>query len=194
MRTSTGWHLLGAISIIAAALIVGGCGATPNGQRTASEEETPTPQPTEMGTSERIAFGRWEASENRDLPPAIWTANADGSDPRPVGDQRGWYMEWSPDRSHLLFDFVDDDGNEQIGRVNPDGSGFVQLTSGEAFYADPAYSSDAKQIAFTYSPVPDGDPDFHLQVWIMDADGSAPRESGKMTAPPRRWPVHERDP
>lgn len=123
--------------------------------------------------TERIAFGRWGASEGRSRPPALWTANADGSDARPVGDQRGWYMEWSPDRSHLIFDLVVD-SSARIATIRPDSSGYRELTTGEGWHGDPAYSPDGRTIAFAYSATTSLEPET-AELWLMEADGSNPR-------------------
>lgn len=149
----------------------------------ACSPETPAPTPLESVTTatvvpeaaidpdgERIAFGRWGPTEDLSTEPAMWTVNPDGSDPRPVGNQRGWYMEWSPDRTHLLFD-LGIDGSEHIATIRPDGSGFTQLTTGEGFFADAAYSPDGSTIVFAYSPTPSLEPDT-ARLWVMNADGS----------------------
>lgn len=164
-----------AFAILATALALSGCASATGEQR-----QTPSSPPSETAAAridpqQRIAFGRWSATGDRNVPPVMWTANADGSDPQPVGEQRGWYIEWSPDRTHMLFDFADDDGNEHIGRVNPDGSDFRQLTEGAGFFADPAYSPDGETIVFSFSPVPESDPAWRMQLAVMGADGSDPR-------------------
>lgn len=99
--------------------------------------------------------------------------HADGSDSRAVGGQRGWYIEWSPDRSHMIFD-LEVDGSEHIAIVRPDGSAFTQITVGDGFHADPAYSPDGRSIAYAYAPVASVEPD-SAALWVMDADGSNPR-------------------
>lgn len=169
--------------ILALVSVLASCSSPPE-SAPSTEESTSPPAATPTDPTERIAFGRWGADQNRGVPPQIWTANADGGDMRQVGDQHGWYLEWSPDRTHLLFDFLDPDGNAQIGRVNVDGSGYAQLTSGVGFFADPAYSPDGTVIAFTYGAVPEEDPNFEASVWLMNADGSnqrpllSPEDSG----------------
>ncbi|WP_062465862.1 TolB family protein [Demequina maris] len=163
-----------------AALLAGCAGAagptidapvTPSATEAPSAEATATP----LDPAGRIAFGRWSATEDRGAPPVMWTVATDGSDPRPVGEQRGWYMEWSPDHATLIFDLLDADGNEQIATIAPDGTGYTALTSGTGFHGDPAYSPDGSTIVFDYSDVPESDPAWTQALWVMDADGSHPR-------------------
>ena len=153
-----------------------GCNAAGDAAAPSEDRASSSSTPGPIDTADRVAFGRWGANEERNGIPLMWTANADGSDPRPVGDQRGWYMEWSPDRTHLIFDFADDNGNEQIATINPDGTDFAQLTTGAGFYADAAYSPDGGTIVFSHSPVPESDASFRQELWIMDADGSNRRQ------------------
>ncbi len=91
-----------------------------------------------------------------------------------MGDgQRGWYIEWSPDRSHLIFD-LEVGGSEHIATVRPDGSDYTQITKGEGFFADPAYSPDGGSIAYAYAPGASIEPD-SAALWVMDSDGSNQR-------------------
>jgi Tol biopolymer transport system component len=100
--------------------------------------------------------------------------NPDGSDPRAVGGaQRGWYIEWSPDRSHLIFD-LEVDGSEHIATVRLDGSEYAQITEGDGFFADPAYSPHDGSIAYAYAPGASVEPD-SASLWVMEADGSNAR-------------------
>lgn len=157
------------VTLAAVTALVGCTAATEPVPRTS---DVASPSPTApRGDADRIAFGRWDTGADLDRPPALWTANADGSDPRPVGNQHGWYMEWSPDRTHLVFDLPDDQGNEHIATVQPDGSDFVQLTSGTGFFGDPTYSPDGATIVFSHSPVRENEDGFAAQLWVMDADG-----------------------
>lgn len=169
-----GW----AVGAAACALLVLGAGlagCTPQASAPAdgSAASSTTEPPLIDDPTERITFGRWGASEDRSRPPALWTANADGSDPTPVGDQRGWYTEWSPDRSHLIFDLAVGP-SEHVATIRPDGSEYTQLTTGDGFHGDPAYSPDGQTIAFAYSATTSLEPET-AQLWLMEADGSNPR-------------------
>lgn len=168
--------LLGSLAAVGLlALLLSGCAAdVPTSEQQTTESSSPAPEPTPFDTSDRIAFGRWGANDDRSQPPVLWTVNPDGSDPRAVGSgQRGWYIEWSPDHSHLIFD-LEVDGNEHIATVRPDGSEYSQITKGDGFFGDPAYSPDGGSIAYAYAPGASVEPD-SASLWVMDADGSNPR-------------------
>ena len=63
--------------------------------------------------------------------------------------------------------FVSDrDGDPEIFKIEPDGSGLVQLTSNAAWDTDPSWSPDGTRLAFSSNR--DGDDD----VYVMNADGS----------------------
>lgn len=171
------------VALVATAALLVGCTAQPPAAPSSGDPPSPASSPSPASATEptldsadRIAFGRWAPGEDLGEPPVIWTANPDGSDERPAGSQRGWYIEWSPDRSHLIFDFVDPQGNTQIGTVKPDGSDFTQLTTGTAFNADPAYSPDGSTIVFSHSPVGEEAQGFEPHLWVMEADGTNARE------------------
>ena len=147
---------------------------------TAAEPAASDPPPSDG--AERIAYSLGEAPDSRR--PALWTINPDGSDAQPVGDQLGQYPDWSPDRTHLVFDYFGDDGRVHIGRIAPDGTGFAQLTD-DVFSGEPDYAPDASTIVLSKSPVADEyAPGFTTTLWLMDADGSnarlllAPAEAG----------------
>lgn len=63
--------------------------------------------------------------------------------------------------------FVSDrDGEPEIFKIEPDGTGLVQLTSNSAWDTDPSWSPDGTKLAFSSNR--DGDDD----VYVMNADGS----------------------
>jgi Tol biopolymer transport system component len=167
--TRVGPRAVGVGLLGAGVLLLAGCGgaAEPTGSGTTTSTTTTAPS-----TSDRIAFTRWATPGTGQ--PSLWTADADGSDARPVGDQLGWFPAWSPDRTHLLFDVFDDDGRDQVARVDPDGTGLQVLTDAE--YSEAAdYSPDGRTIVFDRSPVGEDHPDFRTALWVMDADGSDQR-------------------
>ena len=124
----------------------------------------------EAAGDDRIAFTRW-ASDNTH--PLLWTANIDGSDPAPVGDQVAWFPDWSPDRRLLLFNFADENGDEQIATIRPDGSDLTLLTEGVGYNEAPDYSPDGGGIIYAHSDVHVDDPGFGgTGLWLMNSDGS----------------------
>ena len=73
----------------------------------------------------RIAFSRADDAIGGF---ALWTATPSGGDQQRLTPGAAYFPSWAPDRSHLLFDFPDENGGEQIGRMGADGSNFQQLT------------------------------------------------------------------
>jgi TolB protein len=121
----------------------------------------------------RIAFGRFDPVIGGY---ALWTARASGSRQRRLTPGQAYFPSWSTDRTHLLFDFPDARGNEQIARIGRNGFGFEQLTflPGISEIAD--YSPNGRKIVFGHSPTLPDQPNFQTSVWVMRADGSNARE------------------
>jgi Tol biopolymer transport system component len=121
----------------------------------------------------RIAFSRLDEALGGF---ALWTAAADGTDQQQLTESPAYFPSWAPDRTHLLFDFPDENGDEQIGRIDADGSNFRQLTdlAGVSEVAD--YSPSGESIVFDrFVPDPNGgDRPFFTSIWVMDADGGDP--------------------
>jgi TolB protein len=77
---------------------------------------------------------------------------------------------WSPDGNTIVFhDRID--GNSEICIINPDGSGFKNLTNDAARDAGPSWSRDGKDVAFVTSR---GEPPGATRLYLMSADGSDP--------------------
>ncbi len=124
----------------------------------------------EAAGDDRIAFTR-QATDFTD--PLLWTANIDGSDPAPVGDQAAWFPDWSPDRRLLLFGFTDANGDDQIATIRPDGSDLTLLTGGTGYNEAPDYSPDGESIIYAHSDVRPEDSDFvGTGLWLMNSDDS----------------------
>ena len=109
----------------------------------------------EAAGEDRIAFTRWSTDNTH---PLLWTANIDGSDPAPVGDQAAWFPDWSLNRRLLLFDFTDENGDEQIATIRPDGSDLTFLTEGVGYNEAADYSPDGGTIIYAHSDVHSDDP------------------------------------
>jgi TolB protein len=141
----------------------------------ADEPSPSAPAPSESDLPEtagddRIAFTRFATDINH---PILWTANIDGSNPAPVGDQTAWFPDWSPDRTLLLFGFTDENDDDQIATIRPDGSELTLLTEGVGYNEAPDYSLDGKSIIYAHSDVRPEDPNFGgTELWLMNSDGS----------------------
>ena len=118
----------------------------------------------------RIAFSRYDPRIDGF---ALWSARPDGSHGRRLTRGQAYFPDWSPDRARIVFDFPDEDGDEQIATVRADGTGFRQLTDlpGVSECAD--YSPDGRHVVFDrYDPAQD---EFFTSLWVMRSDGSRAR-------------------
>ena len=80
----------------------------------------------------------------------VFVANPDGSNELQLFAMTSEGTDWSADGSRIAFDFIDGTNTVQIGTINPDGSGLVQLTFDSAFHASPTWSPDGKRIAIDF--------------------------------------------
>ena len=116
----------------------------------------------------RIAFSRVDPAIGGF---ALWSTTPAGTDQRRLTQGQAYFPAWSPDRSHLLFDFPDENGDEQIGRVDADGSDLRQLTDLPGVSEAADYSPNGREIVFDRY-VPQDDQPFFTSLWVMNADGS----------------------
>jgi len=96
----------------------------------------------------------------------VFVANPDGTSELQLFAMSSEGTDWSADGSRIAFDFFDGT-TAQIGTINPDGSGFVQLTFDGAFHASPTWSPDGKRIAFDF----ESDSEHGIQI-IDASDGT----------------------
>ncbi|TNM36165.1 hypothetical protein FHP29_18420 [Nocardioides albidus] len=100
--------------------------------------------------------------------------NADGSGQTrlthtPVSEGK---PAWSPDGTRLAFVRIDDaanGGDREIWTMHADGTHQTRLTANAAEDDHPSWAPDGSRIAF------DSDRDSYGQVYVMNADGSGPR-------------------
>jgi Tol biopolymer transport system component len=115
----------------------------------------------------------------------IVTVNLNGSNEHVLTDPslNAQVPNWSPDSKHIVFEMYPS-GTADIGIVNADGSGFVQLTSGggrvSSFAA--SFSPDGTKIIFSRSMSTGG-----LDLFTMNPDGSHMTQITQ-TAAPELWP------
>ncbi len=83
----------------------------------------------------------------------------------PAGSTFNIEPRWAPDGSAIVF-MSNRGGGQQIYRMNPDGSGIVQLTN-NASAGDPFWSPDSKRISFGSDREGGG----KLNIFLMDSDG-----------------------
>jgi Tol biopolymer transport system component len=112
----------------------------------------------------------------------IYAMNADGSGKRRLTRNAAFDCcpSWSPDGTKILFTSARD-GNDEIYVMNADGSGQRAISpspSTQEFH--PAWSPDGRTIAFASDragrPCPGlSGPGCNWEIYVMNADGSAPR-------------------
>ena len=131
----------------------------------------------------RIAF---ESTRSRHWIAEIYMMNPDGKRVRRLTKHPEYDSApaWSPDGQKITFLSYRDLNRIEAGGIilseiyvmNPDGTNLINLTqSVERPDGVSSWSPDGKQIAFTSSEFFKWDNLFHSNIWVMDADGSNPR-------------------
>lgn len=128
-------------------------------------------QPT-WSADGRIAFLRWDMGEDAD----IWVMDAaDGSNAVNLTDDQGHTSQhepaWSPGQPGRIAYSSVANGVAHIWTMNPDGSDKQELTTGNVYDFEPAWSPDGRDIVFgrTGSIVPGSD------LFVVNAAGSSLR-------------------
>jgi Tol biopolymer transport system component len=118
-------------------------------------------------------------------------ARRDGSDPRPLAPAPGYDAEATVSRDGWIVFTSMRDGDLDLYKVRPDGTGLVRLTDALGYDGGGVFSSDGKRIAWRASrprtPAEIADyrallaqrlvrPTIPLELWIMDADGRNQRQ------------------
>ncbi|GGZ06380.1 protein kinase domain-containing protein [Streptomyces avidinii] len=110
---------------------------------------------------------------------AVWTANADGSNPRRITSVAGGRVSWSPDGSRLAV-LRKEDGVQQLFVVGVADGVARRLTSGRGQVEDPAWSPDGRSIAVCMQTPSD---DWQIHVVDPAAPDRAPQQVTRLPHP-----------
>ncbi|MEV4946972.1 protein kinase [Streptomyces sp. NPDC053755] len=103
---------------------------------------------------------------------AVWTANADGTNPRRLASIAGGRVSWSPDGTRLAV-LRKVSGVQQLFTVETADGTAKQVTTGSTRVEDPAWSPDGKRIAVC---VEAGKGNWQIHLADPGAPGTAPRQ------------------
>ncbi|WP_243073661.1 hypothetical protein [Microbacterium sp. SS28] len=150
------------ISLLAIALSLAGGVAAEAANESSDRADKPSNGP--------IAFGGWDpAIDNFSL----WAAAADGSGQVRLTDGPANFSDWSPDGTRIAFDYADETG-VHIATIAADGSDRRALTVAPGIQEAPKWAPDGNLIV--YNGFPFGEDPFTISIWVMNADGSQPRQ------------------
>jgi Tol biopolymer transport system component len=109
----------------------------------------------------------------------LWTANADGSGPRQITNERGDVLDYTaaPDGSRIAYVVRESQQATSLWAINLDGTGRTRLSPANdpSLYASPAWSPAGDVIVYTLrSVVPSGAPAATIgtsKLWAVAPDG-----------------------
>ncbi len=119
-------HSFAVLALLAVPTMVG-CAAVPAEDDAASESAAELNRP-----NGRIAYFRLDADIDDYR---LYTANPDGTKVRLVTNDivTANFAHWSPDGKRIVYDFIDDTGNQQLASIKADGTDRKVLTNSGVF-------------------------------------------------------------
>jgi Tol biopolymer transport system component len=133
-----------------------------------------TAQATFPGKNGPIAYRTFDFNTGFGVP--LFRAQPDGTQITELSQLPGFFTDWRADGRRIAFDFFEEDFDEQIATMRPNGTRVRVLTSGPGIHEVPSWSPNGRRIVFDFSPEPDPNtPGFHTRLWRMRADGSHQR-------------------
>ena len=142
-----------------------------------TSSSTDDDQPVWSPNGARIAFHRWDTRPGGHAD--IVVMNADGSDQRSITADQGLtnqrFPTWSaqPNEGEFIMyssQTNDASGQAHLWRMRPDGSEKVQLTYGDVWDDQPAFSPDGRTVVFQRHDV-----GVFGDLYLMDVWGGSPR-------------------
>lgn len=137
------------------------------GQAVATATRIVSPATVVPGATGRLAF-----ESARDVTPAIFTMNADGSGLLRLTNSTSWDLNpaWSPDGTWIVFSrwsYLSQGSTSRLYKVRADGTQLTPLTPSPLFASRPAWSPDGNFIAFMSQ-----EPGRSTEISIIKMDGS----------------------
>ena len=105
----------------------------------------------------------------------LMLANPDGSGITEVNRRHAYFSDWTPDGESIAIDVIERDLDTHIAILEPDGSGFQFITSGQGVHDSPSWSPNGRKLVFNHSFSRLDDPKFQTRLWTIRADGSHER-------------------
>jgi Tol biopolymer transport system component/tRNA A-37 threonylcarbamoyl transferase component Bud32 len=136
------------------------------------ESSLPDENPHVSPDGRRIAFqsNRGHVGRSGESRPAIWLADADGSNATRLthgpGRQQG-SPRWSPDGRTVVFDAIEENGRSDVWTIAADGAGLRQVTRDPAQDVLPSYSRDGRFIYFASNRTG------RFEIWRVPSAGGA---------------------